>query len=53
MAVISIWTVAEYAVNVLLELQGMKKEQWHRMHDRAEELRAGGTLRGDTHVKEG
>src|SRR5688572_7748302 len=46
-AVISIWTVAGYAINVLLEIDGRKPEQRHQTNERASELRALGKLQGD------
>ena len=46
-AVMGIHPMAEYAVNVLLELAGQDPERRHKTGDRARELKALGRLRGD------
>ena len=46
-AVISIHAIAEYAVNVLLELAGLAPERKHRTGERARDLKAMGRLKGD------
>ena len=47
LAVFNVWTAAEYAINVLLELERMEKETWHRTDERARELKALGMLKQD------
>jgi cytochrome P450 len=46
-AILSLHAMAEYAVNVVLELAGNPPERRHRTGDRARELRLTGRLRGD------
>lgn len=46
-AVVNAWRFGEYAINVLLELGGLKRERHHKQAERAEELRAAGMLRQD------
>lgn len=47
LAVLSIWTFGEYAINVVLELSGQGPEQNHRQADRALLLAAEGPLKRD------
>lgn len=46
-AVVAVHAMAEYAINALLELAGLKTERHHKTGDRARDLKAGGRLQGD------
>lgn len=47
MAIMLLWPFGEYAINVVLELDGKSPEQNHRQADRAVELASRGLLRKD------
>jgi hypothetical protein len=47
LAVLSLWTFGEYAINVVLELNGEDPEQNHRQAERAAVLALDGSLQKD------
>lgn len=47
LAVLSLWSFGEYAINVVLEIHGDKPEQNHRHADRAAALALDGSLQTD------
>jgi hypothetical protein len=50
-AIIALWRFAEYAINVVLEMAGLKPELHHQQATRARDLKALGLLQADYHER--